>query len=264
MEKIITKLFILTLLSVFYIGCGKGKITVSLIIDDGNNQISEATVKLVNKKNKKIFLKNVNEEYVIFDNIPFGFYNLTVNAYGTEPYENKNLLINTNVLLYGVVLKTLSFGSKGPASGFVFFDKGEFSDGWRFLEAAPIEHEFIAEWGAFKQDIAGTKTEIGTGKTNTQVITDFLNSKGDKGCATQMCVALEINGFNDWFLPSKDELDAMYKNLAENKLGGFQQSWYWSSTQYNLNFAWLQFFSDGYMHTYDKTNKDRVRAIRTF
>lgn len=32
-----------------------------------------------------------------------------------------------------------AIGDTGPAGGIVFYDKGEVTDGWRYLEAAPAE-----------------------------------------------------------------------------------------------------------------------------
>ncbi|MCB0704322.1 MAG: hypothetical protein KDC34_03395 [Saprospiraceae bacterium] len=72
-----------------------------------------------------------------------------------------------------------------------------------------------------------------------QEAVDRCNSKVTDGC--------------DWYLPTKDELNAMY--LARNEIGGFDQSgndptgYYWSSTLYEgleWLYGWDQRFSDGF------------------
>ena len=117
--------------------------------------------------------------------------------------------------------------------GIVFYDKGDYSDGWRYLEAAPANTEFLADWYT----------------------------------AIQRCKKLDIGGYTDWRLPTKDELDLMYEKLKLNALGDFRNDCYWSSSQSNRNIhrAWSQDFDSGYQ--YDYTGKDlsrRVRAIRAF
>ena len=47
-------------------------------------------------------------------------------------------------------------------------------------------------------------------------------------------------------------------------LGGFASAYYWSSTEYNNNYAWDQFFGNGNQNTTNKTSSDYVRAIRAF
>jgi len=68
-----------------------------------------------------------------------------------------------------------------------------------------------------------------------------------------------------WRLPTKDELNIMYEN--KDKIGGFAYSYYWSSTVFNNNFAWLQSFINGkqdFDSYYAKDSKCDVRAVRAF
>jgi len=160
-------------------------------------------------------------------------------------------------------------GDYGPAGGLIFYDKGTFSNGWRYLEAAPVETEFKAQWGAYEKDVPGTSTGVGFGKRNTEIIVERLKALGESGRAAQLCVALNFDGYKDWFLPSKDELDLMYKNLKRRGLGGFSDGWYWSSAQGNNWDAWIQRFSDGdrgygYGNGHHKNNAYSVRAVRAF
>jgi hypothetical protein len=160
----------------------------------------------------------------------------------------------------------------GSAGGYVFYDKGYYSDGWRYLEAAPTSSEFNAIWGEWL-DIPGTQTGIGAGRNNTNLIVDFQGGSSEPGTAAQRCVALIINGYSDWFLPSKEELNLMYERLHLQGIGDFGQPtndewwmnwWYWSSSQDDDDHAWNQSFDDGYQgHNY-KDTEYKVRAIRAF
>ena len=156
-----------------------------------------------------------------------------------------------------------SVGDVGPAGGRVFYDKGEFSDGWRYMEVAP--NDFTAQWGTYEFNVPGTDTVVGSGRRNTRIIVDNLNRIGERYRAAQICTAMDINGYNDWFLPSKDELDLIYKNLKQKELGGFSNNWYWSSTQYNnFNGAWVQHFGHGNQYGVSKNNTELARAVRAF
>jgi len=75
-----------------------------------------------------------------------------------------------------------------------------------------------------------------------------------------------LGSYDDWFLPSKDELGLMYTNLKKAGLGGFGGSWFWSSSQYYYgNYAWIQSFSDGYLSSNLKSDERySVRACRAF
>jgi hypothetical protein len=161
----------------------------------------------------------------------------------------------------GIVYKV---GDIGPAGGRVFYDKGSFSNGWRYLEAAPVDMEFTAQWGAYGTSIDGTQTNIGSGKRNTQLIVEYLGRTGESGRAAQLCDSLNVDGYDDWFLPSKDELNLMYRNLKQKGLGDFSSNWYWSSSQDSTNSSWVQNFSDGSQDYNPKNNTYSVRCVRAF
>ena len=86
--------------------------------------------------------------------------------------------------------------------------------------------------------------------------------------AKDACENLVLNGYDDWYLPSKEELNQLYLN--KGKIGGFANSIYWSSTEYNTNDikpnpAWVQYFNDnGTPTNFNRKNKFSVRAVRAF
>ena len=129
-----------------------------------------------------------------------------------------------------------------------------------------------AEWGCYEIEITGADgTAIGTGAQNTL---DILAWCSEDGIAAKLSADYKVteNGvtYDDWFLPSKDELNKLYLN--RDAIGGFEQhsgtaavgGYYWSSTDYDNNGAWRQNFGNGnqfYRYSY---NTVRVRSFRAF
>jgi len=122
-----------------------------------------------------------------------------------------------------------------------------------------------------------TNTGRGAGKRNTQILIDYLRETGESGKATQVAQEIRQGGYDDWFLPSKDELHLMYENLKQKGLGRFQNEIYWSSSACDTgiyqqdNRAWYQNFGDGQQSVargmYDgpyRNNAFKVRPIRAF
>jgi hypothetical protein len=72
------------------------------------------------------------------------------------------------------------------------------------------------------------------------------------------------SGHDDWFLPSKDELDLMYTRLHKVGLGDLDNGGYWSSSDTVSNLTWFQFFHSGDQSYGSKNFALRVRAVRTF
>ncbi|MCL1911089.1 MAG: DUF1566 domain-containing protein [Leptospirales bacterium] len=195
--------------------------------------------------------------------------------------KTKALLTTLCITLFAVAFaqdKTYKIGDTGPAGGMIFYDKGNYTDGWRYLEAAPKEAEFIdVKWGAKGKMVGGTSKDIGSGKRNTELIVKALQELGETGRAAQRCTNLNYGGFNDWFLPSKYELDLMYKisnRVTAKKTAGSFNNYYWSSSESDSDKSYIthknQFFSSTEIYSslpYDYTEKDinrLVRAVRQF
>ncbi len=92
-------------------------------------------------------------------------------------------------------------------------------------------------------------------------ITDLGNM--DWNSAKTACDELILNGYSDWHLPAKEELNALFVNLKQVGVGGFENYYYWSSTEGNDR-AWIQNFSNGDQHVNPGYSKINVRAVRTF
>jgi hypothetical protein len=160
--------------------------------------------------------------------------------------------------------KTYKVGYYGPAGGVVFFDKGNNIGGWQYLEAALNDIGSIP-WGLNGITLGSTDTAIGTGWQNTQSIVESLGRIGEFNAAAWLCLSYRSNRRSDWFLPSKDELDLMFRNLKQKKLGGFSEGNYWSSSEFSGGSAWEQSFSsNGLQHSLYKRLSYNVRPVRMF
>ena len=175
--------------------------------------------------------------------------------------------------------------------------------GWRYLEAAPADLYLVKGvptvdstmegysdgtqcfiFGFYRETSDGrdvrlsTETRIGEGFSNTDVLvsnmkdsvytTDSPGTDTTSSYAARLCDVLEYeaNGdvFNDWFLPSSEELNLMYENLHKQDLGSFADDFYWSSSEYNAYFAWKQLFIIGSQDDGLRYHECRVRPIRAF
>lgn len=150
-------------------------------------------------------------------------------------------------------------GGVGPAKGYFFYDKGYYSDGWRYLEAAPadlriidgnptvdpsqsgyssalgdglslfavgryeINGNSVFVNGTATHDESCTSTNLGTGLSNTNKLFDVLKNQENIE-AVKLCKNLSHSGFSDWFIPSFNELKAMYENLYLEGIGNFANS----------------------------------------
>jgi hypothetical protein len=95
-------------------------------------------------------------------------------------------------------------------------------------------------------------------------ITD-LSHIMDWDAAKKACDELILNGYSDWYLPSKVELNSVIFNLKHDGVGGFTKYNYWSSTESSVNSETKQYSgTDGGPGNYSKSTKCSVRAVRAF
>ena len=127
------------------------------------------------------------------------------------------------------------------------------------LIAAPTDQSSNIHWGSTTKVTGATGTAIGTGQANTKAI---ITAQGAGSYAAKLCDDLVMGGYSDWFLPSKDELNELYKNRVV--VGGFAATYYWSATEYDSSYAWNQSFGSGNQNANNLADSYRVRAVRAF
>jgi len=162
-----------------------------------------------------------------------------------------------------------NIGKKGPAGGIIIYYNasgftvtGEGSFTANYLEAAPTNQSTSITWSSTNVDVKGAAgTAIGAGKANTAAIIAAHPGDTVSNNAAKAAVAYTGGGKNDWFLPSKDELNEIYK--ARTHLG-ISLGYFWSSSQNDNEIAWYQDFGDGYQGRNIKEYDYYVRAVRAF
>ena len=176
---------------------------------------------------------------------------------------NGELIISSGAALYTVPLAIGDFYQ----GGVVFYLDG--SGGG--LVCAVSDLSPGTHWGCHGTPIPGADgTAIGTGAQNT---IDIVAGCQETQRAAKICAESKENGYEDWFLPSRDELNAMYQNKAAinatalaNGGAAFVEgplAYYWSSSEVSPNQARAQNFEGAGAYS----NKDlswRVRAVRAF
>ncbi|MCP4001408.1 MAG: DUF1566 domain-containing protein [Gammaproteobacteria bacterium] len=128
---------------------------------------------------------------------------------------------------------------------------------------APVtDQSTSAHWGC-DGTVISTGTALGTGYQNTLDIVDGCSTSG---IAARICNDLVLGIYDDWYLPSKDELNKLY--LSKDIIGNFASESYYSSSEHYQNpasLAWFQNFGSGHQGlTLKMGNGLHVRAVRSF
>ena len=122
------------------------------------------------------------------------------------------------------------------------------------------------EWGCNNTLFGSSSTQfyVGSGNQNTL---NILSECPDTESAAAICDSYNINGFDDWYLPSRDELFLIYTNVAQgsfnNYIGGFSIG-YWSSSAHSASEAHYFWFSQGTTTYGSRSAGWGIRPIRSF
>ena len=230
---------------------------------------------------------------------------------GTEPTKDSNILDDSIILEEGTEIKLIAIYdydesqfttyseeipivpsfTRGPAGGWVVYDKGEYSDGWRYLEVAPYDMtvengrpilEGSSNWPKFflmgyskdldsgEIEYFNTSTAIGTGYENTQKIysmmgdaayTSLESNETTDQYAARLVSLLEYGGYDDWFIPSRDEWECVRSAIGVYGEGNFNQNFfYWGSTEYQYGDGNIGFPAVTPMQSYNNGSGTRANS----
>lgn len=188
----------------------------------------------------------------------------------TTYYVRAYAINENNISAYGneVSFTTLSVGQTGPGGGKVFFDKGNSNGGWQYLEIAlsdqiPSTDSLSGvQWGCSGLSSPVTQLTVGSGESNSTLI---VNECNELNFAAKVCNDLVLGGQSDWFLPSRDEMGLIQRNIKI--ISGNQYSYYWTSSSSFGNYAYYFEFYNSIpqsFHDYNKNTLRGVRAVRAF
>ena len=161
---------------------------------------------------------------------------------------------------------------------YVYHDEMHMAKRWTYLKDESFVYDAI--------DLLGKG--IGKGKTNTEITMARDNgayvTSNSSACPTiwyqlQRTRSAKVGGCNDWFVPSKGEVEALrlaiksgsitggeiagasYEESIFSKSGGY---YIWSSSEYSSQYAWLWYCPNQSWYTSYKASRYSVFFTRAF
>jgi hypothetical protein len=178
----------------------------------------------------------------------------------------------------GPIGATGATGTTGATGGYPVHTIGEsygggivfyvYDGGQHGLIAATSDQSIGIPWynGTYR-NTGTTGDGLGAGAMNTAMIVATQMADNQSGnFAALVCANYSVTvgsvTYGDWYLPSKYELNLLY--VQRTVVGGFANFYYWSSTEFDANYAFGQFFDNGNQNFPSKFYAYYVRAVRAF
>jgi len=152
--------------------------------------------------------------------------------------------------------------SYGGGVVFFVYDGGQHG----LIAAAADQSTGIRWYGGSNTNTCARGDGLGAGLKNTPIIIANQGSVDGGTFAARICNEYNVTvggvTYADWYLPSKHELNLLY--LQKTVVGGFANTFYWSSTESDTIYSWGQDFTNGAQNGNSKNFSSYVRAIRAF
>ena len=182
-----------------------------------------------------------------------------------------------------------SLGDIGPGGGMVFYAGAPFTmagatcnTSCRYLEWAPVswastqsQNASFSQPGTSTTDaratlmpsnlLVGTSTSFGSGLNNTSLMANAVGSGTSSSNAAKAALLYAANDSSagQWFLPSRDELVALYQSSVRSR-GNFQALNLWSSSEVSPTLNYQVTMETGDVTAESRGNPKLFRPIRAF
>ena len=250
------------------------------IVDTNTNQIA-TTSYVINQNYLKsstassTYLTKDSQQIIHFDDIGGQFdgtnhrFFLTNNVNSTKIYNRTNLICDPSFQgVQSIKSKTYNVGDIGPSGGIIFATPSTNKNyTGKYFEVAPINPMGYVDGldspiiPPFQIDGADA-TGFGSGYQNTL---DIINAIPNNKNAAYIANQYRGGNKNDWYLPSQDELNALYSYISSNTSYNFYPSVkYWSTSLFDSSFYSLINYNYGYPYDFNLDNNTYILPIRSF
>lgn len=119
-------------------------------------------------------------------------------------------------------------------------------------------------WGGYNEEVTGDAAKSESdGAANTKAIVAFVGNNESfesKPYAAKLCSDAVVGKKEDWYLPSKDESDAIY--AFKEKFNVEEKGTIWTSTEANANQAVTRYWYTGAFYNNMKVDEFQFVCIR--
>lgn len=127
--------------------------------------------------------------------------------------------------------------------------------------------EMNSDMGRFRDNRDGTVTDTSTGLMWIKKRSPYPIKRGGEGfrMAREYCKELDFAGFRDWRLPTKAELQSLYRALRKEKYAPFrwEPDLYWICEEYDFwgNLDYPNGVVEGYLFDFERGRIDIMSPL---